>query len=265
MALNKNANAQTSTQFEAPDDDVELTAEQEQAAIKAAAQERLAAAAAQHTAATATASASTAVTTTKPGAGQVAASKPMVNPLTPLKNAFPVQFDTLRSLKVSNGNFVDQMTGKVLGDTVGMELLSFQDQWVISPGVDGDDAKEHVRYSDDGETTTQGEDCEEYLGRLKTTGYPEAKMSKRAVVAGALFDIGDKGRKTLPELQDTLVQISLAPTSKASFDRYMMDQAYKIRKGAAEPEGAQLLKIECSPQSKGGKDWTVANFGRWTA
>jgi hypothetical protein len=260
MALNKNAQTPA---FEALDDD----AVDQGAAIRSSAQERLAAAAASHAetkpAEETVTSSSTAVATTKPLGGQVAARKPMVNPLELLKNAFPVQFDTLRGLKVTNGNFVDQMTGKVIGDTLGMELLSYQDQWVISPGVDGDEGKEHVRYSDDGHTTTQGEDCNDYLAKLKKAGFDEAKMSKRTVVAGALFDIGDKGRKVLPELQDSLVQISLAPTSKASFDRYTLDQAFKIGKGFISPDGAQLLKIECAPQSKNGKDWTVANFSRW--
>lgn len=209
-----------------------------------------------------TTSANTAVST-KP-AGQVAVHKAMVNPLEPLKGAFFVEFDTLRSLKISNGNVVDNQSAKPLGDVVGLELLSYQDQWVVSPGVDGDDAKENVRYSDDGKTTSKGEDCGEYLAALKEAGFDKAKISKRTVICGSLFDIGEKGKKAVPELQDCLVQISLAPTSKAGFDRYMMDQAFSIGKGKIAPEGADRIKIECVPQSKGDKDWTMAVFTRWT-
>jgi len=260
MALNK-----ANTTFEDPEGDV-ATAADPAAATRAAAQARLQEAANKREAEKpADEKPSGAVAPVK--AGQVTVAKPMVNPLEPLKNAFPVEWDTLRSLKISSGNLVDQQTGKPMGDTAGLELLSFQDQWVIGTGGDDKDkeaAKEHVRYSDDGKVTTRGESCEEYLTHLKTV-YPEAKMSKRMVICGALFDIGVKGKKDLPDLQDSLVQISLPPTSKAAFDRYMMDQAFKIGRGLADADGAQRIKIECEPISKGGKDWTQAKFSRYDA
>lgn len=272
MALTKNTAA--TPKFEALDGDgidgvdgTEQTAEEAQAAIRADAQKKLAAAAAQHAASKPAeevkASESRAVA---PAASrQVAVAKPMVNPLEPLKDAFRVEWDTLRGLKVTNGNVLDNQTGKTLGDVVGLELLSFQDQWVISPGTEGDEGKDEVRYSDDGKTTTKGEDCNEYLARLKAADYPKASMTKRVVICGSLFDIGDKGRKDCKELQDSLVQLSLAPTSKASFDRYMMDQAYKIGKGIIEPEGAQRLRLSCDIVTKGKQSWTVVNVTRYDA
>ena len=267
MALTKNTN--TTATFEALDDDAvdtgaEQTAEQAAAETRAAAQAKLAAAAAAHAATKpAEAAKSTAVA---PVAGrQVTAAKPMINPLEPLKNAFPVEFDTLRNLTITNGNVMDKQTNKPLGDTIGLELLSFQDQWVVSPGVDGDEAKEFVRYSDDGVTTTQGEDVKAYLQSLKDSGYKEAKIGERMVICGALFDIGTKGAKDLKELQDTLIQINLPPTSKAAFKRYQMDQAYKIGKGLIDPEGAQRVRVECTLQTKGDMTWTVASFTRYDA
>jgi hypothetical protein len=274
MALTKNTAANTQTaQFEAPDDDgvIENGAEQKTPEqIKAEAQARLAAAAAQHQASQpkeeAKPSESRAVA---PQAGrQVAVTKPMVNPLEPLKDAFPVEWDTLRNLYITNGNVVDRQTNKALGDSIGMELLSFQDQWVVSPGGDDKDKeknKEFVRYSNDGKTTTQGEDVDDYLAKLLATGFPDAKKSERSVICGALVDIGVKGKKDLPELANTLVQINLPPTSKAAFKRYQMDQAFKIGKGLIEPEGAQIVRIDCDLVTKGDNTWTVANFSRYTA
>lgn len=268
MALTKNANAQASTPaFEAPDDDntVDTAAAAEQAAIRQSAQERLKAAAAQHQASKPAdeAKSSTSREVAAPAGTQVAKARPMINPLEPLKNAFPVEWDTLRNLVITNGNVMDKTTSKALGDTIGLELLSFQDQWVVSPGVDGDEAKEFVRYSDDGITTTQGEDMKEYLAHLKQSGYTEAKISERMVICGSVFDIGVKGAKDLKELQDALVQISLPPTSKATFKRYQMDQAFKIGKGFIEAKGAERVRIECDVVTKGQMSWTVANFSRY--
>jgi hypothetical protein len=263
MALNKT----TAPAFENPDDDV-ATLEDQAAAQRAAAQERLQAAANKHAAAKPAETAqNTGTALTKPTSGQVAKAKPMLNPLEPLKDAYPVEYDTLRNLQINQGNVIDRETGKVLGDTIGLELLSFQDQWVIGPG--GDDkseaSKELVRYSNDGITTTKGEDCKEYLQLLKDTGHKEAKMTERMVICGSVFDIGVKGKKDLPDLQDSLVQINLPPTSKAAFKRYQMDQAFKIAKNLIEAEGAQRVKIECNLQSKGDNKWTVASFSRYDA
>jgi hypothetical protein len=267
MAL---TNQKSTPSFEAPDD--ENVIENGATDTRSAAQARLAEAAAQHAAAKPAddvkPSASRDVATQSAKAGQVAVAKPMVNPLAPLKDAFTVEWDTLRSLKLTNGNLVDNQTGKSLGGSFGLELLSYQDQWVISPGGDDKDkeaSKEHVRYSTDGITTTQGDDCNDYLAQLKKSGYPEAKMTKRMVICGSLFDLGEKGRKAVPELQDCLVQVSLPPTSKATFDRYMLDQAFKVGKGILDAAGSERIQIECEPVSKGDRDWTVANFSRYGA
>jgi hypothetical protein len=261
MALNKNTAAQTqSPAFEAPDDD---TVDQA-AATRSAAQERLAAAAAQHQATKpAEESASREVATKSPTAGQVAKTKPMVNPLETLKNAFPLEWDTLRNLMITNGNFVDKSTNRVLGTSMGIEILTFQDQWVIGTGTDGDEGKENVRYSDDGVTTTKGEDVQAYLKQLKESGFPKASISERVVLGFAITELSPKGKKEMPELEGTLAQISLPTTSKATFKRYQMDQAFKIGKGFVEPEGAQIVRVDCDVVTRGDMSWTVANFTRY--
>lgn len=259
MALTKNANAQAQTPaFEAPDDD----AVDQGAAIRNSAQERLAEAAAKHaTEKPAEESKSTAVAV--PAGSQVAKAKPMVNPLEQLKNAFPLEFDTLRQLVITNGNITDKATGRVLGTNMGAEILTFQDQWVVSPGTDGDEGKEHVRYSDDGKTTTKGEDVAEYLAQLKTSGFPKANVSERVVLGLAILELSAKGKKEMPDLEGTLAQVSLPPTSKATFKRYQMDQAFKIGKGFVPAEGAQNVRIDCDVAKRGDMSWTVADFKRY--
>lgn len=250
MALTKNAVKNTPA-FEAPDDENDGDT-----AVELSPAERLKAAADERAAAAKPASTSTAVATK--AAGQVAVAKALIDPLKALENAFPVEYDTLRNLLVTNGNVMDKDTSKPLGDIIGLELLSYQSQWVVSPGVDGDEAKEHVRYSDDGVTTTQGEDCNEYLQSLKSSGFPEAKKSERVVIVGSVFEPGK-----LKDLKDSLVQINLPPTSKAAFQRYRLDQAFQVGKGKIDAEGAERIKIECSLVTKGKMTWTVATFTRW--
>jgi hypothetical protein len=269
MALNKHANAQT-PKFENPDDDTVIdggvdTDTDVSVDIKAQAQSRLAAGAAAHAATKpaeeAAASTSTALTT--PTGGQVAKAKPMVNPLETLKDAFPLEFDTLRQLVMTNGNITDKATGRVLGAAMAVEILTFQDQWVVSPGTEGDDGKEDVRYSNDGKTTTKGEDVATYLAQLKSSGYPKANVSERVVLGLAIVELSAKGKKEMPDLEGTLAQISLPPTSKATFKRYQMDQAYKIGRGFVEAQGAQTVRIDCDVAKRGDMSWTVADFKRY--
>ncbi len=197
-----------------------------------------------------------------PNAGQVAVTTPMVNPFTPLKNAFHVEFDTLLNVQLNQGNAINKDTNAALGDVIGLELLSFQDQTVVSPGVDGAAAKEHVRYSDDGVNTSKGENVTQYLADLKASGFEKANLSRRVVIVGSLFDPGSKGSK-IDGMKDKLVQINLPPSSVSGFNRYQADQAFKIARGLAAVEGSTRMKITCSIKTKGDNTWTVADFSRY--
>lgn len=262
MALNKAKTAdKTSPAFEAPDEGA--AAETTTVDRATAARERLAAAAAEQAkeqaATAAPASESRAVTTPAAGGGAVALAKRMVDPFRELEKVFPVQFDTLRNLVVTNGNVMDKSTNKVLGSEVAVELLSWQPQWVVSPGVDGEEGKEHVRYSDDGVTCTDGvTSVQGHLQHLLSTGFTKAKVEERVVLAFAIL----KAPK-FTELEGTLAQISLPKTSMAKFKQYRMEQAFNIGKGHIDADGAVQMLISCELATNKGNTWTIANFSRY--
>jgi hypothetical protein len=55
------------------------------------------------------------------------------------------------------------------GQTIKLQLMSFNDRYTLSPGVQDADATEHVRFSVDGKTIDgTGEDCAAYIEKLKT-------------------------------------------------------------------------------------------------
>jgi hypothetical protein len=186
------------------------------------------------------------------------AKSTFIDPFEDLEGKMSVRFDTLLALKATNGNLLQDQT--VLGDTVGMEILSTQKLFVISPGDDDDEASKHVRYSDDGVTTSQGENCKEYLEALTNAGYVNARMTERLVIVGDLFDAG-KGKGG--PLEDELVQISLSPTSCTAFDRYKVNTAYRIYKGKESAEGSTRVRLTCKLQTKGKQTWTVVEFTRY--
>ena len=112
-----------------------------------------------------TASKTTAVATRPTGSLAPMGLGRQVSPLEPMKNALgTLEWNALLRIQATNGNFVNQDdSNRPIGPEMEIQLLSYQDNWLISPGgqKDAPGSKEVVRYSDDGKFTTKGEDCEE--------------------------------------------------------------------------------------------------------
>jgi len=131
----------------------------------------------------------------------------------------------------------------------------YQDNYQISPGTDDPADKEWVRYSDDGITTTKGENCAEYLAALIGSGRTESKMTQRVTLAGTVVSMPGK-----PEFEGKLVQLDLPATSRAMFTRYQMQATVDTARAKRDPATVQIMKLTASVQSKGDNSWTVVNF-----
>jgi hypothetical protein len=229
--------------------------------LKAAAAEREAEAAAEREAVAATKTetpaAGTSLAAKKPGALAVAVPRPE-KIFAPLEDAFHVDWNTLEALKATQGQFLAKADDSSFGPEIGFELLSHQKQFVVSTNTDAEEDNKLVRYSDDGITCNTGEDVKEYRQHLIDAGFPEAGVSERVVLVGSLFDPGTK-----PECKDKLMQISLAPTSKAFFDRHQLQTTFNVQRKTWSPEGVTRLRMTCKVQSKGKLSWTQVNFTKY--
>lgn len=187
----------------------------------------------------------------------VAVAGPIVNVIKETyKDAMRVEWNTLGRIQANQGQFLDLENNKAsLGGEIRIELMSYQDNWQISPGTDDKDDTQHVRYSDDGITTNQGEPCKEYVAALHEAGYTDAKMGQRVTLAGVVVDCPAN-----PGFAGTLFQIDLSPTSKAQFDRFSMQVALSLSRGLVGPEQTQTIKMKTSLQSKGSNTWTIVTF-----
>lgn len=172
------------------------------------------------------------------------------------KNALRVDWNTLHRLQANNGNFLDlENNKKALGSEMVLEIMSFQDNWQISPGVSDPDAAQYVRYSDDGRTTNQGEDCVEYLAALKEAGYQDAKLTQRVTLAGVVESMRDAS-----EMEGKMIQIDLSQTSRGMFDRHRFQIALDIQKGRRNADTINRVKMKCNVQSRGANSWTTVAF-----
>ena len=176
-----------------------------------------------------------------------------------LKDALPVNWDTLTRIKASQGRMA---AGNInFGEWIEFELLSYQDNWLISPGGDSDEAKSLARYSDDGKTVKDtGESCVEYIERLKTLGYKEARISQRVILVASLLDCV----KDASIDEGMLFQIDLPPTSRAKFTTYRAQAAFDLAKGRAQPDDVIRIRAVANVEKQTGKsnEYTLLSFSR---
>jgi hypothetical protein len=270
MALVKNQEAASGKSFEMEDSDVggdtatetthTMTADEKVAAQVAKNASRAAGSAGTATGTPADAaqqtSTSTAVAASKPNDLVISMTK--ANPFTPLENAIHVDYNTLTRIMVTNGNVQNKETKALYGDSVELQLISFQKHHVVAPGGDSKDEESlnYLKFSDDGKTEREtGRPLQEFVDAAIAAGYDQARIQERVILVGELV----KAAKAC-DIIGELVQIDLAPRSVRNFNTYQVNSAFKVAKGLLTAEQARRVKIVCDVQTKGSNNWTDAKF-----
>lgn len=165
----------------------------------------------------------------------------------------PVEYGEGVRLVGSNGQLMDD-DKKLLGDNITLCLLSWNDRFVVSPGENGAEAKEHARYSLDGETTTKGENVREYLAKLQNEmGYAKASVKNYV----DLFGILEASGKASDHVGST-VTVSLSPDSVKAFTGLRRDVVVKGMLGQVAVDASMGLRLVISTEIKSanGNTWT---------
>jgi hypothetical protein len=175
----------------------------------------------------------------------VAVTGKVVTALAEYKDQIPrLDFGVLPRLVGSNGNLMDP-DKKLLGSKIKLQLVSFNDEFVVSPGDDSDEAKEAVRYSADGKVLDgTGESVDEYLKQLREVdGYEKAAVKQYCHLVGILLE----AEKDPSNLVNQMVLVSLSPQSRNSFEGHKLQLAVKLRlaqvNGTQAPTGLDILTI----------------------
>lgn len=204
-------------------------------------------------------SASKEVAVAAPAGSSLATKMVQSDPFKPLENAIHVDYNTLDRIMVTNGNVQNKETKKLMGDSCVLELISIQKHWVMSPGGDKEDEEslEFLKYSDDGiHVRDTGELLTATRDAAIAAGYTKARIIERLILVGMIVDAG----KLQAEMEGSLVQMDLAPRSKANFEKHRISTAFRIGRGLQKAEGAEKVRITCDVQSKGSNNWTDALF-----
>lgn len=199
--------------------------------------------------ATASASASTALAKPTGGFRSVLAS---------YANALPdIEWGVLPRLVGSQGAIKDGDNNR-FGTHIDLTLLSFKDYFVISPGDDSTEAKKYVRYSDDGVTINSDvrESVEDYLAYLRgSMGYTDASLKPYTALIGIVDDV--ENDKNAGDIVGQMVEVSLSPQSRKSFQAYELQRSVAVARGAKPAEGSDQIRIEADTKSQNGKDFTL--------
>lgn len=198
----------------------------------------------------------TAVAVAPRPSGALANPNANINVIRDLKNAYTVSWDSLAAFQATQGRFQMKDTNANMGDEILFELMSWQDQYVVSPN-DDTAPKDTVKFSADGVTTNDGLSCTEHLQNLKEMGYFKARIVQRYVLVGAILST-EKGDGAF---DGTLAQIDLSPKSKAQFDRYQIQAAFDIGKGKLTPADAVFLTMKTTVVTNAAKQqYTLVTF-----
>lgn len=170
----------------------------------------------------------------------LAVSNKMPTILEDFRDAMPaVEFGVLPRIVGTNGLFMDG-DKKQLGSKIKVQLVSWCDSYVISPGDDTDEAKAAVRYSKDGVIIDEtGESVVEYLTYLRESEkYTDAKSKHYAEIVGIVLETEKPSDHV-----NCMVSVSLSPESRKLFEGYRLQQTVKIRLGLISPDGQDVLTL----------------------
>lgn len=199
----------------------------------------------------------------KPAAAAVAIAEGMAV-TEALKDAMRVDWDTFPMMKTGQGRITSMVGGAKIdfGKWVNFDLLSYQDNWLVSPGSDLDEAKKLAKYSDDGKfLKDDGRSVQEYIEELKKLSYTDARLSQRLIALISLSDC--EGDAAISEGQ--LFQIDMAPTTRSAFEQYRKQSAFDMSKGRLTSDGwAVGIRATATVRTQTGstKEYTVLTFGR---
>lgn len=181
------------------------------------------------------ASTSTASTAVAPAASTaVAAAKKFAPALTEFQNAIPIEtiegmgVGGLPRVTVDLGGFA--LDGdKPLGNQIKIQMLSWNNRYIVASGSTDAEAKEFFKVSYDGVTCTDGTAVDEYLKWLKEVkGYEKA--SKKTYIDLWGYLIAANG-KDLAEDDCKTVQVQVAPFSVSKFHAYQLDAGIRASRG----------------------------------
>lgn len=172
-----------------------------------------------------------------------------------------IEFGTVARLVGATGIVQAKLNGKKLdlGESIEIEMVSFNDTYQVSPGDDTPKGKAAVKYSKDGKMIDglPGVTVDAYLAKLiNSDGFPKAALKKYVSLVGILNKVTDE--KKDQSLVGSMVEVSLSPTAGKAFNGQRLQASIKVSRGLMKEEQIRTLKVTADKRSNAqGQDYTA--------
>jgi hypothetical protein len=166
-------------------------------------------------------------------------------------------FGTFPRIVVSPNCFTDKSTGKILGDRIQVEVLSWNHVTLVTTGKKDDPtADKLIRSSYDGVNLTGGEGLvTEYIAKLKDDGYDKATAKVYTEIYCNLLWTSKGG--FIPAEDQKITQISVPPTSSGPWGAFLLMQRMQASRGR---EVSSIVTVEAGSRTNGSNTFGVMEY-----
>lgn len=157
-------------------------------------------------------------------------------------------------ITVDLGGFV--MDKDPLGQEIKIDLVSWNNRYMVTTGANDDEAKGKVKVSYDGETIMEtGESVAEVLAQFREDGYTKAACKGYIDLFGMLTYANGKN---LASEENLFVQVQLSPESVKKWKAFQVETGYKA--GIAKMEVPSIIVLKAQRAEWKGNRYGYASF-----
>lgn len=156
-----------------------------------------------------------------------------------------LDFDTFKRVTCGLDGFSDDQNNE-MGKQLKIQLMSWNERYIITTTVDNDEANALVKYSLDGKSIDgTGQPVADYIKFLVSEGYEDACSKKYYALYGFLVAESSEGALVeVPAADREIVAVQVAPRSVAQFTAYQLTHGVKVSQGLVKDTDLLLLTQE---------------------
>ena len=156
-----------------------------------------------------------------------------------------LDFDTFTRITCGLDGFSDDQK-KELGKQVKIQIMSWNERFIVTTGEDNDEANALTRFSLDGKTIDgTGQPVPDYIAHLVNEGYEDSCSKKYYSLYGFLVATSPNGQlEDIPPADRAIVNVQIAPRSVSQFTQFQITHGVKVSQGIVADTDLLLLTQE---------------------
>lgn len=160
-------------------------------------------------------------------------------------NPTSLDYDTFTRITCGLDGFSDDQK-KELGKQLKLQIMSWNERFIVTTGEDNDEANALTRFSLDGKVIDgTGQLVPEYIAHLVAEGYEDSCSKKYLSLYGFLVATWPNGQlEDIPPADRAIVNVQIAPRSVSQFTQFQITHGVKVSQGIVGETDLLLLTQE---------------------